>query len=30
MLNPYQTEERRAFQDMIAKFMETEIWPHVG
>ena len=29
MLNPYQTEERRAFQDMIAKFMETEIWPHV-
>ena len=29
MLNPFETEERRAFQDNIAKFMQTEIWPHV-
>ncbi|MCH1541589.1 MAG: acyl-CoA dehydrogenase family protein [Alphaproteobacteria bacterium] len=29
MLNPFETEERRAFQDNVRKFMETEINPHV-
>jgi acyl-CoA dehydrogenase len=29
MLNPFENEERRAFQDNIAKFMQTEVWPHV-
>ena len=29
MLNPFDTEERRAFRDNIAKFMQTEIWPYV-
>ena len=25
---PFETEERRAFHD-VARFMESEIWPHV-
>ena len=29
MLNPFETEERRDFQDSVRKFMETEINPHV-
>ncbi len=29
MLNPFETEERRAFQDNVRKFMEAEINPHV-
>ena len=29
MQNPYETEERRAFQDTIRKFMDTEIVPFV-
>ena len=29
MLNPFETEERRAFQDNVRKFMETEINPHI-
>jgi len=29
VLNPFETEERRAFQDNVRKFMETEINPHV-
>ena len=29
MLNPFLTEERKAFQDSIRRFMETEINPHV-
>ncbi len=29
MLNPFLTEERKAFQDSIARFMEAEVWPHV-
>jgi len=29
MRNPFETVERRAFHDSIARFMETEIWPHV-
>ena len=29
MRNPFETEERRAFHDSIARFMESEIWPHV-
>jgi len=29
MRNPFETEERRAFHDSIARFMENEIWPHV-
>ena len=29
MLNPFETEERRAFQDNVRKFMESEINPYV-
>ena len=29
MINPFETPERRAFQDSVARFLETEIWPHV-
>jgi acyl-CoA dehydrogenase len=29
MLNPFDTPERRAFHDNVARFLETEIWPHV-
>ena len=29
MLNPFETEERRSFQDTIHKFMDSEINPHV-
>ena len=29
MINPFQTETRRAFQDSVARLLETEIWPHV-
>ena len=29
MINPFETPERRAFQDSIARFMESEINPHV-
>ena len=29
MINPFLTEERKAFQDAVARFLETEIWPHV-
>ena len=29
MLNPFETEERRAFQDNVRKFMESEINPHI-
>ena len=29
MRNPYETEERRAFQQSVAKFLENEVWPHI-
>ena len=29
MINPFETETRRAFQDSVARLLETEIWPHV-
>ena len=29
MINPFLTEERKAFQNSVARFLETEIWPHV-
>ena len=29
MLNPFENDERRAFQDSVRKFTETEINPHV-
>ena len=29
MKNPYDNEERKTFHEMVSKFMETEIWPHV-
>ena len=29
MRNPFENEERRAFRDSIAKFLEAEVWPHV-
>ena len=29
MLNPFENDERRAFQDSVRKFMETEINPYV-
>ena len=29
MLNPFETETRRAFQDNVRKFMESEINPHI-
>ncbi len=29
MINPFETETRRAFQDSVARMLETEIWPHV-
>tara|TARA_B110000971_G_scaffold217420_1_gene254243 strand:+ start:709 stop:1851 length:1143 start_codon:yes stop_codon:yes gene_type:complete len=29
MINPFLNDERKAFHDSIAKFLEAEIWPHV-
>jgi len=29
MINPFETETRRAFQDSVARLLEAEIWPHV-
>ena len=29
MINPFETESRRAFQDSVARLLEAEIWPHV-
>ena len=29
MMNPFETETRRAFQDSVARLLEAEIWPHV-
>ena len=29
MINPFENETRRAFQDSVARLLETEIWPHV-
>ena len=29
MINPFLNEERRAFHESVAKFLEAEIWPHV-
>ena len=29
MRNPFDTEERRTFREMISKFLEAEIWPYV-
>jgi len=29
MKNPFDNAERRSFQEMVAKFMESEIWPNV-
>ena len=29
MINPFENEQRRAFKDSIAKFLEAEVWPHV-
>ena len=29
MRNPFDTDDRRSFREMVTKFLETEIWPHV-
>ena len=29
MRNPFDTEERKTFREMVSKFLEAEIWPHV-
>ena len=29
MQNPFDNEERKSFQEMVARFMESEIWPNV-
>jgi len=29
MRNPFDTEERRTFREMVSKFLEAEIWPYV-
>ena len=29
MRNPYDTDDRKSFREMVTKFLETEIWPHV-
>jgi acyl-CoA dehydrogenase len=29
MINPFLNEERKAFHESVAKFLEAEIWPHV-
>ena len=30
MRNPFDTEDRKSFREMVTKFLETEIWPHVN
>lgn len=30
MINPYETPERRAFQDSVSRLLEAEIWMHPG
>ena len=29
MRNPFDTDDRKSFREMVTKFLETEIWPHV-
>jgi len=29
MRNPYDTDDRKSFRELVTKFLETEIWPHV-
>ncbi|MBE8220414.1 MAG: acyl-CoA dehydrogenase family protein [Alphaproteobacteria bacterium] len=29
MLNPYLTEERKAFQDMLVRFVATQMTPYI-
>ena len=29
MRNPYDTDDRKSFREMVTKFLETEIWPYV-
>ena len=29
MRNPYDTDDRKSFREMVTKFLEIEIWPHV-
>ena len=29
MRNPYDTDDRKSFREIVTKFLETEIWPHV-
>jgi len=29
MRNPFDTEERKTFREMVSKFLEVEIWPYV-
>jgi acyl-CoA dehydrogenase len=29
MRNPYDTEDRKSFREIVTKFLESEIWPHV-
>ena len=29
MRNPFDTEERKTFREMVSKFLEAEIWPYV-
>ena len=29
MINPFLNDERKAFHESVAKFLEAEIWPHV-
>ena len=29
MRNPFDTDDRRSFREMVTKFLETEIWPNV-
>ena len=30
MRNPFDTEERKTFREMVSKFLEAEIWPYVN
>ena len=29
MRNPFDTDDRKSFREMVTKFLETEIWPNV-
>ena len=29
MRNPFDTDDRKSFREMVTKFLETEIWPNI-